>query len=133
VKDIVFGITLSLFIIVGASLLLVFGTQVGWASEVRTFSWKTPTERTDGSPLPVAEIAGYTIGCSLVSGKYDALVIEVNNGAAVRHSFPADWMLVGMNYCSMNTKDKKGLVGPWADEVTWLRLPDAPTDFRRRQ
>lgn len=44
-----------------------------------TLSWQRPTEHTDGSPLSIEDIAGYTVHWGETSGDYDANV-EIENG-----------------------------------------------------
>ena len=44
--------------------LIAFGFAASPASALeKTFTWIAPTQYTDGSPLPTAQIAGYTLTC----------------------------------------------------------------------
>ena len=70
-----------------AVLLLL--PAVALAQEVRTFTWQTPTQYTDGTVLRAADITGYKFGCSAQSGRYDALTFTTPGGTTTSHQIPA--------------------------------------------
>jgi hypothetical protein len=87
----------------------------------KTFSWDAPTQYEDGSALPAAEIAGYTITCG-------ALVLTV---AGPVTSFRADFG-PGSYTCSAQTRATNGQTSSASNAVSFTvpqSVPNAPVDF----
>lgn len=87
----------------------------------KTFSWTAPTQYEDGSALPAAEIAGYTITCG-------ARVLIVN-GAVTSHR--ADFG-PGSYTCTAQTRATNGQTSSASNAVSFTvpqPVPNAPADF----
>ena len=72
-----------------ALFALLLLPAIALAQEVRTFTWQTPTQYTNGTPLPSRDITGYKFGCSAQSGRYDALTFTASGGTTTSHQIPA--------------------------------------------
>lgn len=91
------------------------------AALTKTFTWTAPTQYTDGSPLPTAEIAGYTITCG-------TRVLPVNGPVT---SFVADFT-PGSYTCAAVTRATNGQVSVPSMSVSFtvpLPTPNAPGAF----
>jgi hypothetical protein len=120
------------FILAGLVCTVLLMPTSGKA-DVKTFSWKAPTARTDGSPLRINEIQKYIIGCSKQTGQYDDLRAEAP-GNVTTQQIANSFFGHGDFFCTMRTVDTADREGPWGNEVTFnipIPPPRAPTDFQR--
>jgi len=93
-------------------------------------TWTSPTEREDGTPLALNEIASYTMYCGAVQGAYISEFIfsdtTINNVDASALGFG-----VGTQYCVMTTTDTEDRESGYSNEfsvvtVRELSLPKPP-------
>jgi hypothetical protein len=77
-------------------------------------SWNVPNARTDGSALPLSEIAGYTVHYGLSLGDYSTH-IKVNDNSIVStviNDIPA-----GTYYVAVSARDTEGLESDYSDAI----------------
>jgi hypothetical protein len=111
-------VRLNKLFLVGAAFL---ATQA-YADQVKTFTWVQPTQYTDGSSLPVAQIAGYTLACTP-----GTISVPVPTGTTFQRSFtPGNWS------CNLSTRATNGQVSAPSGNVTFTvaqPVPAAPSGF----
>jgi hypothetical protein len=79
-----------------------------------TLSWVAPVARTDGSPIAMSEIAGFTVYYGTSIGRYPN-TLNVNNGSATSATI-AD-LPVGTYYLVVTTRDNEGRESGYSDEL----------------
>jgi hypothetical protein len=103
-----------------AVLLVACALAIPVAAVEKTFSWTAPTAYTDGTPLPAAQIAGYTLNCSPTR----TLAIA---GAVT--TFKADFG-PGSHTCALVTRAANGQVSAPSNSVNFTvpqPVPNAAT------
>jgi len=89
-----------------------------------TFTWEHPTERTDNTPIPVSEIAGYKI-----YGNNE--VVETGPVITISH----DYIGRGQTEFRIQTVDTDGLVSEMSEPI-YVNLsapPKKPVNFGGRK
>jgi hypothetical protein len=112
-------LTLVIYVALGVSIALAqppTGVIVD-GQGTATLSWQRPTQNTDGSPLPIEDIAGYTVHWGETSGNYDANS-EITNGTV--SSSMLDIALDGPTtiYFAMTATHVNGQVSALSNEVS---------------
>ena len=79
-----------------------------------TLSWVAPVARTDGSPIAMSEIAGFTVYYGTSIGSYPN-TLNVNNGSATSATI-AD-LPVGTYYLVVTTRDNEDRESGYSDEL----------------
>ena len=92
--------------------------------EAKRFTWIPPTEREDGEPLGANALAGYVLGCSMESGRYDGWVIEIPATPAT-HEEPVLTFEEGEHFCAMQARDTASRLSVWSNEVSFVIEADA--------
>jgi len=117
-----------------------FGIHVSETLETGSFtlSWTAPVARSDGTPISLADIAGFRIYYSSLSGRYPKSV-EVADGSAT--SITTSDIPVGTQYIVMTTYDTGGRESGYSPELPkivqmsarsrWLALIRAWSSRRR--
>jgi hypothetical protein len=85
-------------------------TQTGSVS----LSWTAPVARTDGSPLTMSEVAGFTVHYGTSTGSHPN-VLNVDDGSAT--SVTVADLQVGTYYLVVTTRDNEGRESGDSDEV----------------
>jgi hypothetical protein len=104
--------------------LLVISPLV-FAVEPKTFNWTPPTQNTDGTPLPDAEIASYNIYCNSV-----VLGNVINTGGTDTWTSPP--LPEGTYACYATTMATNGQESAASNSVNFTvdpSIPEAPTGF----
>lgn len=107
---------IAFYVLAGLALAIAWPTQ---ALE-KTFTWTAPTTNTDGSPLPAAQITGYTLTCG-------ATVVQI---AGAVTTFKRDYS-PGSYTCSLQTR-ANGLTSVASNPVSFVvpqPAPSPPTGF----
>lgn len=92
------------------------------------FTWTDPTTNTDGSPIVVGEITGYTIGVRLASGAagtYPILTDVVGAAAAKEAIAQLSQALVAGDYAAA-IQTSGPTVSAWSAETTFTIAPEVP-------
>jgi len=89
-------------------------------SGAAVLSWSIPTTRADGSPLTMAEIAGYEIYV-LSESTGQSSVIAVSSGAT--STYTVSGLAAGTYYFSMAAKDTAGNLSALSTVVSKIIAP----------
>jgi hypothetical protein len=90
------------------------GCSGGGSGTTSGLSWVAPTEREDGTALPLSAIAGYRIYYGLGSGVYN-YQIDVNDPTATQDQLPS--LFPGKYFIVMTTIDTDGRESEFSQEV----------------
>ena len=96
----------------GTFSIIVNGTETQTGSV--TLNWTAPVARTDGSPILMSEIAGFTVHYGTSTGSYPNR-LSVDDGSATSTTI-AD-LQVGTYYLTVTTRDSEGRESGDSDEV----------------
>jgi len=96
----------------GTFSIIVSGTETQTGSV--TLNWTAPVARTDGSPISMSEIAGFTVHYGTSTGSYPNS-LSVDDGSATSATI-AD-LQAGTYYLTVTTRDSEGRESGNSDEV----------------
>lgn len=109
-------------------LLTLLITAPLWAAVDKDVTWVAPTERVNGDPLPVTDIAGYDLECLRES---DNVVVYATGlpVTATTHQTP-EVFEAGNFFCRMRTLDTDGLISDWSQSANFTVGRCETTDCR---
>lgn len=96
-------------------LLVTLGLVTMAVAQAKTMSWTHPTERVDGSPLAVTEIAETRIYCD-----GEAAIVVAAPASSYQYLTP------GTHTCHATTVDTQGLESDPSNTITFEVLKAAP-------
>lgn len=82
---------------------------------IPTLSWVAPSEREDGTPISLSEIAGYRVYYGSSMGSYPNQ-IDIMDGSAVQANLSS--LFPGLYYFVVTTLDTDGRESSFSDEVS---------------
>lgn len=106
-------------------LMLLIISPLTFAVETKMFNWIPPTQNTDGTPLPDAEIASYNIFCNAV------LLGNVPNTNGT-DSWVSPPLPAGTYNCHATTVAVSGEESDASNAVNFIvdpSVPEAPSNF----
>jgi len=104
-----------LFILLVLFQLVSCGSGTGTSDQFPSLSWIAPSEREDGTPIALSEIAGYRIYYGTSNGEYP-FRLDITDSTAERTGldslFPGDYVFV------ITTLDTDGRESAFSKEVS---------------
>lgn len=114
-----------IMILVGLAITAPLWAQVVMEQGV---SYTPPTARTDGTPLPISELAGHTLHCGTSSGNYIMALETGVDGfiarAEIIASLGLEWDVE--YFCALTATDTGGRPSAHSAEVNFTVAPAPP-------
>jgi hypothetical protein len=109
--------------------------MAGPVNPTQGVSYNAPTQNTDGTPLTLADIAGFEVGIGEAPGQYSKIVQDTTLeavGRQVTTMAQIGALSFGQKYSAARAISKLGKVSAWSNEVQFVvepPTPSAPTNF----